>query len=117
VIAKLKKSWKAAPIATVLLVLSLTIATGFTVRLAAGFFRPPPPQEVVLEEWMTPRLISHTWHVPPKILRGFLEIEQSEGRPKNLGQIAEERGLENESLIDALEAKIIAFHDARREGK
>ena len=116
-IEKLKKAWKAAPIATVLLVISLVVATGFTVRLAAGFFRPPPPQEVVLEEWMTPRLISHTWRVPPEILREFLDIERREGRPKNIGQIADDQGVEIEILIHDLEGKIIAFHDERRDRK
>ena len=116
-LSKLKRAWKAAPVATFVLGLSVLVAFGFSMRLTMWFFRPPPPHEVVLETWMTPRMISHMWQVPPEVMQGFLDINRPKGRPENLAQIADDKGVDVQALVQSLEQSIRTFNEEKRPKK
>lgn len=111
---KIKRAYSVAPIATVVFAISLVLALGFSGRLIVDAFDGPPPQSTQIEEWMTPRYISRTWKIPPDVMRDFLELEKSSGRPDNLLQIAEARGMDVDALITELKAEIDQFVAARK---
>lgn len=115
-ISKIKRAYKAAPIATVVLAISVVVALGFTVRVIADVIDGPREQkEVVIEAWMTPKYISRTWHIPPAELGDLLNIEKRGGRPDNLEKLAADRGMDVEDLIAQLEQDILAFQQERQE--
>jgi len=114
---RIKRAYSVAPIATVIFAISLALALAFTGRLVVDAFDGPPPQTTRLEEWMTPRYISRTWKIPPKVMRDLLMIEKSEGRPDNLEQIAEKRGVSVEGLMIELKANIDQIMETRKEGR
>ncbi len=113
-IRQLKRAYSSAPIATVVFAISLTLALGFTTRLIIDAFDGPPQKATQIEEWMTPRFISRNWKVPPEVMREFLEIEKRSGRPDNLQQIADSRGIDVEALIQELELEILKFLEDRK---
>ena len=110
---KIKRAYAAAPIATIVLSVSLVLALGFTTRIVIDAFDGPRQKATQIEEWMTPRFISRNWKVPPDVMRSFLEIEKRDGRPKNLLQIADGRGVDVLELIEDLEADMQEFKQDR----
>lgn len=109
-IAKYKHLWRVAPIATALLSLSIVVLLIFTLRLGMFFFRPPPPKDVVIEPWMTPGFVAHSWHIPPDVMGAAMQIEPRKGgRPQNLEYIAEQKGIPVDQLIADIEAAIAEF--------
>ncbi len=107
--SKYKRYWHVAPIATAILTLSIVLLLFFTIRLGIFFMRPKPPQDVMIEPWMTPRLISHSWHVPPEVLGAALQIERKPGKSRNIEWYAEDLGMPVETLINQIEAAIAEF--------
>lgn len=115
-IAFLKRMWKAAPVAVVILTVSLMATGFFGVRIVDRMLRPPPPRDVVIEPWMTPRFVAHSWRIPRPVIVEALQYEAKDGRPPNLRQIAEDRGMTVDALIADLETAIAA-HRAEKETK
>lgn len=116
-IRQLKKAYRAAPIATVVLAISLVLALGFTTKLVVDVFDGPNRKAEQIEEWMTPRFISRNWKVPPEVMREIIGIEKQDSRPENLRQIADIRGITVEQLIEELERDIEAFKEARKQDR
>ena len=116
--AKYRQFWHVAPIATAVLTICIVLLLFFTIRLGVFFLRPMPPKDVVIEPWMTPRLISHSWHVPPDVLGAVLQIQQKPDKPHNIDWYAENLGMPVETLIDEIEAAIAEFRaNQPNEGK
>ncbi len=62
-----------------------------------------------LAGWMTPRYVSHSWQVPPEVVGAALGIDQNKPRRVTLEQLAEDRGVPLQTLIDGLQAGIDRF--------
>ncbi len=117
--ARLKAMWSAAPIATVLLIVSLLVAAAFGVRLTAQwvYWHDPARQEQVVEGWMTPGYVANSWHVPRDLLIEELGIERRPGRPLNLRDLAQSRGVPLDVLIDEVNAAVAAIRASAPEGR
>jgi len=114
---RIKRAYKAAPIATVIFALSLILALGFSTRLVIDVLGGPPQRATEIEAWMTPRFISRNWKVPPEVMREILEVEKSEGRPENLQQLADQRDVDVHELIDDLTHGIQTFKEDRKKDR
>lgn len=74
----------------------------------------PARQGQSLAGWMTPRYVAHSYKLPPELVAAALGIDPSDPpRRKSLSEIAEERGVPVQSLLDALEAAIAAHRAGR----
>lgn len=97
-----------------LLVLAFLVALSLAVFFGLGAIRHARGFDVAKDQpvkaWMTPRYISHSWHLPRGMMIETLQIERDRGRV-TLERIAEEQGVPVETLIDRIEAAI-ATHRA-----
>ncbi len=109
----IRRMWTAAPIATAILGLALVATAFFAVRLVAFwiYWSDPAHRDQVIEPWMTPRYVAHSWHVPREVMVEALgqDLEQGNGGPPNLARLAAERGVTTAELITVIEAAIEEF--------
>ncbi len=114
-----KRIWRAAPIATVVLALSLAVAGYFAVQTAASwvYWSDPRHQNQQVQPWMTPGYVAHSWGIPREVMREALALDEAHGRGRPLARMAEERGLSVEQLIDDLEATIAAYLATQETGQ
>jgi hypothetical protein len=112
--ARIKRLYRLAPLATVLLGLSLVLLLVFSTRFVLHLRDPRPPADMAISGWMTPGFVAHSWHVPPEVMAAALDMERKPGKPKTLDQIAQDRGIPVEQLIQMIEASISDFR--AREG-
>ena len=108
-IARLKRLFRIAPLATALLGLSLVLLLLFSARFVLHLRDPRPPADTAIAGWMTPGYVAHSWRVPPEVLAATLEIERKPGKPRTLDQIAADRGVSVNQLIRDIEAAIATF--------
>ena len=116
--AFLKRLWAAAPVATLILALALTAVLVFGVRSALfwGHRHERIAREQPVAAWMTPGYVAHSWRVPRELVIEALALERRDGpRRAPLADIAADRGVPVEELIDALE-QAIAAHRAAHPG-
>lgn len=114
-VSKLKRIWKAAPLATALLLAALAVTVFFAVRLTLGwiYWADPAHRDQQIADWMTPRYVALSWQVPPEVVAEALGLSPHQGRPQSLEAIAQARGERPEALIQAIEAAIARY---RAEG-
>ena len=117
-IAFVKRLWAAAPVATALLALALAAMLVFGARSA--LFWVDRHERIAREQpvaaWMTPGYIAHSWQVPRGIVIEALELDRGVRPPRaTLADIAEDRGVPVQDLIEALE-DAIAAHRAAHPG-
>ncbi|MDA5095709.1 hypothetical protein O2N63_16580 [Aliiroseovarius sp. KMU-50] len=107
----LKTMWKAAPLATVLLAVTLAAAMFFGVRTVtqAIYWNNPAHIDQPLAGWMTPRYISHSWDIPREEMFKILKWDNLETRPGTLGTIADQRGLSLDHLVVEIETGIATY--------
>jgi hypothetical protein len=86
--------------------LTLAIYFGATALKNAAAFRNAPPDQVI-EGWMTPRYVAHSWDIPREVMTS-LGFERGTDGPRPLNKIAEDRGIPIEALIGEIEAAIAA---------
>ena len=110
----IKRAYAVAPIATVVLAISLFLAVCFTGRVIYDAIDGPPPQNTQIEAWMTPRYIARTWNVPHSVMRELVIMQMVDRRPANLQQIADDRGIPVEDLIAEIQSGLEAFIEARK---
>lgn len=105
-----KRIWTTAPLATTVLAIAILVFGVFAFRLADNAFRPEPPRDVAIEDWMTPRMISHSWKVPRREMVEILGLENDEqGRRTNIRELAEVLGTSPEALILQIETGIATY--------
>lgn len=113
-----KRMWAAAPIATVLLALSVVAFLFFSVRMTAFwiYWNDPAHHEQQIEDWMTPGYIAHSWKVPLEVVTDALGLPPSKARPGpiSLRKIAEDQGKSVEELQSEVMAAIVAFQAGAR---
>ncbi len=107
-----KRLWAAAPVATVILAAALVVAGFFAVRMTAFwiYWRDPARHEQVIEGWMTPGYIAHSWKVPRDVVFDALDAPKPRpGSPKTLNELAELRGVPVDALIATADAAIATY--------
>lgn len=107
----IRRMWHAAPAATVLLGAALAAILFFGIRLGADwlYWNDPAHRDQNISGWMTPRYVAMSWDVPRPVMIEILDLQPREGRPMNLRDLAEERGMTLAELVETLESGIQAF--------
>lgn len=108
----LKRIWRAAPVATVILALALAAALFFSARMIAHaiYWNDPAHQEQVIAPWMTPGYVAQSWDVPRAVIADALDgFGVRQPRPMNFDRLADELGVPVEDLIAATQAAIAEF--------
>lgn len=95
-----------------MLVFAGALAAAMFLGGRAAFFwltwTPPDPQQIVLEGWMTPRYVAHTWHLDRDVVAGTFGLEPGGGVRVTLEQIAAAQGITLAELQARLRAAVIA---------
>ena len=106
----LRRVWRAAPVATVILSVAIAVSVFFAVRLVAFwlYWADPAHQDQAIEGWMTPGYVAHSWDVPRRVTFGALDLSPQPGKPMTLKEIAQARGVSVEELTAELRAEIAA---------
>ena len=109
--ALLKRLWRAAPFATTVLALALAATLVFGVRSALFWVNRYEriAREQPVAAWMTPRYVAHSWDLPRAAVFEALALDWRDGPPRaTLAEIAKDRGVSVQVLIDALDVAIAA---------
>ena len=107
-----KRLWGAAPIATVILALSLAMSLFFGVRMVADwiYWSDPTHREQQIAAWMTPGYIGRSWDVPKEVVIEALGApEPPPDGVRNLVDLAEYLGVTVDEMIARAERGIAAF--------
>ncbi len=102
--------WREHRILFLTFLAAIALALLFAIRAAmfAIHWHGTPPNPP-LAGWMTPRFVSHSWHVPPEVVGNALGLDQEQPRRVTLDDLATERGLPVEELIGDLQTAIDSF--------
>lgn len=113
-IARLRHTFRKAPVLTVALTIALVIMTIFGVRAIrdAIYWADPRHIDQPLAGWMTPGYISMSWQVPRDEMFEALALTPGSGRPPRLEDLAAERDIPLPQLIDQIEVIISDFRAA-----
>lgn len=108
----LKRLWGAAPIATVILALSLAMSLFFGVRTVAHwiYWSDPAHREQPIAAWMTPGYIGNSWKVPKEfVIEALGAPDPPPDGVRNLADLSEYLGVTVEEMIARAEQGIAAF--------
>lgn len=97
--------WRQHPWLSLVFVVAVVLALTFaarTVMLAFDWGRAPP----VVEGWMTPRYIVHSYDIDPQVLARVLEKQPGESPRDTLAEIAKARGVPVADLMAAVQALV-----------
>ncbi len=82
------------------------------------YWHDPAPQEQVVEGWMTPGYVANSWHVPRDlVIEAAGRSSAAAGRPLNLRDLAQSRGVPLDVLIDEVNAAVAAIRASAPEGR
>lgn len=110
--SKVRKIWRAAPIATTILAVAVIVAVVFVVRTAsmAVYWNDPARRDQDIAMWMTPGYVAHSWRVPRKVV--FDALNAPDGLPNgpmSLSEIATFLDIPEPQLIAQIQAAIAEF--------
>lgn len=107
-IAFLRRIWAAAPVATVVLVVALSVSLVFGVRTIGNWVYWSDPEHIdqPLAGWMTPRYVAYSWDVPRPVMIEALDMGDKNPERRNLKRLAEAQGIPLEELIARIKAAI-----------
>jgi hypothetical protein len=71
---------------------------------------------MVIEGWMTPRLVAHAHRLPPDVMMKALGLRPGEGRGKTIGELAAAEGVPVSDLIERIRAAEAAFRAGAGDG-
>ncbi len=91
---------------------ALVLTVGFALRSMHMMPLAPPPADPPIQGWMTPRLVGHSWHLPPEVMAAALRITPGEQRGRTLDGIARDQGIGLEVLIARIEAAAAVWRAA-----
>ncbi|MFP4303810.1 MAG: hypothetical protein ACLFP0_06060 [Rhodosalinus sp.] len=113
--AKLRHLWKRHPFATAGFVIALAMIAFFTVRFVAFsiYWADPAHRQQPVAPWMTPRYIAHAWDIPPEDVMQALGVTARPDRRPTLKEIARQRGVPVEIVLEEARALIAAQGAAR----
>jgi len=114
----IRRVWRAAPVATVLLAVALAAAGYFGTRSVAAwiYWNDPAHRDQAIAGWMTPRYVAHSWNVPPEVVMQVVDRARDGDGPRSLDRIARDRGVPLAETILQLEAAIAAHRAAHPPG-
>lgn len=111
-----RRLWKAAPIASGILVIALVASLFFGARAFLHWYDRPPllDRQQPVAAWMTPRYVARAWGIPPEIIRDAIgRPDKGQKGMESLTRIAKERGVPVENLLADLQTAIITFRETR----
>lgn len=111
--------WRRHPVVTTSFLAAALLTAVFMVRAVsfAVYWADPAHRDQLVEPWMTPRYVAHSWELPREVLLQTLELPpRSEGRPPRMGALAAERGWTMEELNSRIEDAAAAHRAAPRAG-
>ncbi len=102
--------WKKHKGALIALVLALAVALFFAIKLVMQwiYWSDPAHRDQVIEGWMSPGYVSHSYDVPHEVIRSALPAGFEHGRRLSLDRIAEESDKDVKAIIDDLYTAIQA---------
>ncbi len=110
----IRRMWRAAPVATVVLAVALAATVFFGLRTARHwvYWNDPAHRDQAVAGWMTPGYIAHSWQVPREVVTQAIGLERRPEGPRNLDRLAQNQGRSVDDLIVEIEAAIAAFRAA-----
>ena len=102
--------WKDHKVLLAGFVLAVAVMLFFGIRsiMFYVYWADPAHREEPIAGWMTPGYVSHSWALPPTLLRETLAIPP-EARRVTIKALAEERGVPTNEIIGQIETAIAAF--------
>ncbi len=102
----LRRLWHSNRIALIGFVIAALAVAFFAVRMLAFtiYFADPAHRLGPIMGWMTPGMVARTRHLPPEAVAEALGLDPAAPRRKTLGEIAAERGVPLEVLIEPLQS-------------
>lgn len=107
----IKRIWRAAPVATVILAIALAAGVFFGTRTVSSwvYWNDPAHRDQPVAAWMTPRYVVHSWRIPREVVIDVLgDPERAEGF-RNLEHLAQDRGIPVDVLILQITEAIEGF--------
>ncbi len=110
---RLLAAWRRHKLLATAFAAALLLTLFFAIRTAvfAVYWSDPAHRDQVLEGWMTPRYVAHSWRVPPEVMEAAVGETPARRRP-TLDAIAEHQGVPLADLTARLEAAIAAHRAA-----
>lgn len=104
-----RKAIKRSRIASAILLVALLAALFFAARLTVYTIRwsDPARRDVPVAGWMTPGYVANSWEIPRDLV--FETLGLAEPRKITLEDLAAEKGMPLEKLIDQIKASIEAY--------
>jgi len=108
------KIWRSHPYLTSALALASAVTLFFIIRTAlfAVYWSDPAHRDQIIQGWMTPGYVAHSWKVPQDLMRDIIGAPPMGNRP-TLTDLAAQQGVTLEQLIARIEAAITAHRDAQ----
>lgn len=106
----LRKLARRHPVLLTAFALALGATLFFAMRMVifAAHWTDPAAHVQHPAPWMTPRVISHTWQIPPEVLKPALQMPDDLDGRSTLDAIAKARGIPVDLLLQEVEALIAA---------
>lgn len=103
---------KRRPVITSAFVLAVVLMVLFAVRgvVSMAYWSDPTRQDQSIQDWMTPRYVARSWHLPPEVMFTAIGETTMPEKRKPLHEIAAARGISFEEL----QARIVAAASAYR---
>lgn len=96
---------------------ALTLVFAVRMTLDVALWNDPMRRDQPIEGWMTPRYVAMSWDVPPEVMARALDLPAPPpraGRRRALRDIAADREMPLQALIDEVEAAIAAHRSETR---
>ncbi|WP_259777356.1 hypothetical protein [Aliiroseovarius crassostreae] len=119
---QLQTMWRAAPVATALMILCLIAGGVFATRTIseAVYWNNPDHHNQPLAGWMTPRYVAHSWRIPRP---DMMDIMQSavpgldlENGPRSLSDIAAKHNLALNELLQRIDTGLSVYQSEHPAG-
>jgi hypothetical protein len=113
--ATLRHLWRRHRLACAGFLIAMAVIVFFTARFVAFslYWSDPAHRQQPPEPWMTPRYIAHAWEIPPEVVMDALGApDRPDARP-TLKEIARQRGVPVEVVLEEARALIEAQGAAR----
>lgn len=105
-----KRLWRAAPLATLVLALALAAAAFFGARTVAAaiYWHDPAHREQPIAGWMPPGYVARSWHVPREVVLDAIGAPEMH-KPTSLAELARRQGQPLDTLIGEIDTAIAAY--------
>jgi hypothetical protein len=94
------------------LAFALTLVFAIRLTLSAVHWSDPDSRDAPIEGWMPLGYVARSWEIPRDVLAESLNLDPGTQPRRNLEQIAEDRGVPLETLVEVLRQAIAAHREA-----